>query len=238
MYNPDVAGGLFNPVANQAMLNTVGPTVLGLSMPPVAVAVGAAYADKAAQSFSQGQKLQGSLDTLQAVGYIVGGLGGGVRFGATGRGGPAVTLDDAAAGLPGEELTASTAEVSSASTGVPRTAAAGGTLTPLTSGLAAKLIQLQKNAAVGASFEVNRAAYEEAGFAIEDLRSDVGVTTPWGMRYPDVAVYYKGTLVEYIELKSSQTATYGFWQEVKDEWIRVSGGPTTSVVRPDAFRRP
>jgi hypothetical protein len=94
-------------------------------------------------------------------------------------------------------------------------------------------LQMKKNAAAGAAFELNRrTGYESAGFEIRYLRSEVGVKTPWKMRYPDAAVYYKGQLVEYLEFKASSTARYGYRQMLKDEWIRKGGGPITSVIRP------
>jgi RHS repeat-associated protein len=54
---------------------------------------------------------------------------------------------------------------------------------------------------------------------------------PTGIRIPDIGIFYKGELVELVEVKSSATAAYSAFQQEADEWIYDTFQLWTSVVR-------
>jgi hypothetical protein len=77
--------------------------------------------------------------------------------------------------------------------------------------------------------EILVTAYEKAGFTV--VLKPSSIMTAAGRRFPDLAIYYKGMLVEYIEAKASPTAVYNIQQRLADIWIEQILGTSTSVVR-------
>ena len=72
--------------------------------------------------------------------------------------------------------------------------------------------------------------YRQAGFYVEQARGVNRVLTAIGVRYPDLAIYKDGQLLEYIEVKTGNSP-YTMVQQLKDIWIERMTGVITNLIR-------